>query len=154
MAVVHRLIDGRRVTQCGGTIISRRWVLTAGHCVIKFPQRFFVIFGIIDKIGIGYSVNRGPGVAMMTTRAFVPHDYFYNNNDIGLLRMPRDIPFSGRRRSIYQASEPEFPSTFEFQRQFSRYGWPVSGRTRSQPTRLPSWSDGVATSPEPPVPQD
>ncbi|XP_018396408.1 PREDICTED: chymotrypsin-like protease CTRL-1 [Cyphomyrmex costatus] len=100
MAVVHRLIDGKRVSQCGGTIISRRWVLTAGHCVVKYPQRFFVIFGIIDKTGIGYDVNRGPGISMMTTQAHVHPNYFFSKNDIGLLHMPQDIPFSEKIQPI------------------------------------------------------
>jgi len=100
MAVVHRLIDGKRVAQCGGTIISERWVLTAGHCIAKYPQRFFVIFGIVDKTGIGYNVNRGSGVSMMTTSAHVHPNYFFSKNDIGLLHMPRDIPFSGKRYSM------------------------------------------------------
>lgn len=101
MAVVHRLIDGRRISQCGGTIISKRWVLTAGHCVARHPRRFFVIFGIVDKTGIGYSVNGGSGHAMMTTRAVVHPNYFYSKNDIGLLRMPRDISFSGERIRVH-----------------------------------------------------
>ncbi|XP_025992894.1 chymotrypsin-like protease CTRL-1 [Solenopsis invicta] len=107
MAVVHRLIDGRRVAQCGGTIISERWVLTAGHCIAKYPRRFFVIFGIVDKIGIGYDINRGPGVSMMTTRAHVHPNYFFSKNDIGLLHMPEDIPFSEKIQPINLAGPKE-----------------------------------------------
>ncbi|XP_025153402.1 chymotrypsin-like protease CTRL-1 [Harpegnathos saltator] len=107
MAVVHRLIDGRRVAQCAGTIISERWVLTAGHCVAKRPRRFFVVFGIVDKSGIGYDVNRGPGVAMMTTWAVVHPKYFFSKNDIGLLHMPRDIEFSDKIQPIRLAGPKE-----------------------------------------------
>lgn len=102
MAVVHRLIDGKRVAQCGGTIISKRWVLTAGHCIAKYPQRFFVVFGIVDKTEVIYDMNKGPGISMTARRAIVHPKYFYSKNDIGLLLMPRDIPFSGKEKiSLY-----------------------------------------------------
>lgn len=95
MAVVHRLLGSGRISQCGGTILSRRWVLTAGHCIVKYPlSRFHVVFGIIDKSDIGYDSNAGPGVSMITTQTFLHPQYSQTVNDIGLLYMPRDIPFS------------------------------------------------------------
>ncbi|XP_006618064.1 chymotrypsin-like protease CTRL-1 isoform X1 [Apis dorsata] len=100
MAVVHQLKGNGRISQCGGTIISSRWVLTAGHCVASGPHQFLVVFGTRDKTGIAYNFYQGPGVAMLTTQAVLHPEYRTTMNDIALLYMPQNIPFGNNIRPI------------------------------------------------------
>nr|XP_012151829.1 PREDICTED: transmembrane protease serine 11D-like [Megachile rotundata] len=112
MAVVHRLLGHGAISQCGGTVISRRWVLTAGHCVASLPHKFLVVFGIIDKAGIGYNFNYGPGVSMIATRAVTHPRYRQSTNDIGLIYMPQNIPFTQKIQPIRLASYDEEGESF------------------------------------------
>ncbi|XP_011706260.1 PREDICTED: serine protease 33-like, partial [Wasmannia auropunctata] len=86
---------------CSGTIINKRWVLTAGHCIKKYllpmsvPSIFRVTFGNINKTIVDYYTDQNV-VSMITTRAFVHPNYTQGqvHNDIALLEMPNEIPFS------------------------------------------------------------
>ncbi|XP_017753993.1 PREDICTED: chymotrypsin-2-like [Eufriesea mexicana] len=122
MAVVHRLMGNGIISQCGGTIISSRWVLTAGHCVGSDSAQFLVVFGIRNKAGIGYNYYQGPGVAMLTDQAVLHPGYRTTVNDIALLYMPKNIPFGRNIRPIQLPGYKYISETFNDRRSMV-IGW-------------------------------
>ncbi|XP_073962448.1 venom serine protease-like isoform X2 [Choristoneura fumiferana] len=79
--------------KCGGTIIEKRYVLTAAHCVVgRDAQEVAVVVGEHD-ITVGDSpATQGINVQQITT-----HPQFSSSNydyDIAILRLAEDITFS------------------------------------------------------------
>ncbi|XP_015589157.1 chymotrypsin-like protease CTRL-1 [Cephus cinctus] len=126
MAVIHQLLGAGRISMCGGTIISIRWILTAGHCIANGPTNFNVILGIVDKSGIGYDYNEGAGLSMYTTQGALHPQYGMGVNDIALLYLPQDIPFNEKIQPIRLAGQAKAQQTFEGSTAYV-FGWGLDG---------------------------
>lgn len=94
---LYRVRDQRRFFQCGATIISERYILTAAHCVYRSaeatdPSEYVVKVGAHDLFGSG---------EFMQLDTIIVHENYtpqYHNDDIALLRLKRPLDFVSNDR--------------------------------------------------------
>ncbi|XP_071566091.1 chymotrypsin-2-like isoform X2 [Temnothorax nylanderi] len=80
---------------CGGAIVSKKYIITAAHCLEgrRYPS----------DIQIGVGSNHLQSQIIYTANALIIHDNYdkvQNHNDIGLIKLSKDITFNKTITSI------------------------------------------------------
>ncbi|XP_068203999.1 serine proteinase stubble-like [Palaemon carinicauda] len=78
--------------QCGGSIIKKRWILTAAHCFFDQNQNQ----AAQNAIQVGYGSSNRREVTYVTATRYILHENYnpaLNDFDIALIELPNDLNY-------------------------------------------------------------
>ncbi|KAK9889389.1 hypothetical protein WA026_004663 [Henosepilachna vigintioctopunctata] len=105
--------------QCGGSLLSNRWIISAGHCFYKSQEYWVARLGALRRS----TVLPSPYEQLKPIQKIFIHPGYENNgfvNDIALLRMKTSVTFSDYIRPVCL---PKLEESLEDDVQCTILGW-------------------------------
>lgn len=143
--VAYKIGDSPPEFRCGGTVINKRYILTAAHCLTDLPSGFNVIGARVgdhdtskerdcdvDKYGMEIvCAERYQDFGMESSHIHPEYKKAKLQNDVALIRLDNDIDF--RPANAKPICLPLSPATKITQKKVTVTGWGITeNRTTSE----------------------
>lgn len=92
--MVQRRNNGKRSPECGATLISDKYVLTAAHCILEMGKKPMKKERLTIRLGEFDLKKHNDGEVDFAVDRIIPHPYFQPKtfkNDIALLELDRKV---------------------------------------------------------------